>query len=139
MRSVRSPSDFQTLLLIHTSRSAPLITLWTASWCRSCAEISPLIKGLVEDEYTGLDQGGVGFVEVQLDSPTIADLGMTYSIKSVPTLLSFSRGEPQWDQRVTHLSSLEDARFLRNWIEKEAARGSKGGAGGSWLTGLFGT
>ncbi|KAF2672298.1 hypothetical protein BT63DRAFT_411578 [Microthyrium microscopicum] len=135
---VRSPAEFQTLLLLHTTRSAPLLTLWTASWCRTCAEIEPLIRSLIELEHYGLEQGGVGYVPIELDSPTIGDVGTTYSIKSMPTLLAFSRGEPQWDTRVTDPKMLEDRDFLIKWIEEEARRGGKGGAGGGLFGGLFG-
>lgn len=138
---MRSPADFQTLLLIHTSRSAPLIAFFEASWCRSCAEVAPIIRGLIEDEYVGLEQGGVGFAEIELDAPTIGDIGATYAVKSIPTLMAFSRGEPQMSTRVTDLNELRDHKFLIKWIENEARRGGAGGAGGSWfgLGGLFGS
>ena len=80
----------------------------------------------------------MGFVEVQLDAPEIGDLGTTYMIKSVPTLMSFSRGEPQLETRLTKVDDLRDRKFLTEWIEKEAARGGMGGAGGKWFGGFFG-
>jgi len=116
-----------------------LITFFEASWCRSCAEVAPIIRGLIEDEYVGLDQGGVGFVEVELDAPAIDDLGSLYAIRSIPTLLAFSRGEPQMETRVTSVDQLRNRAFLTQWIETEALRSSKGGAGGSFFGGLFGT
>jgi thioredoxin-like negative regulator of GroEL len=138
--SVRAPSDLERLLAIHTTRSAPLITLWTATWCRSCAEISPLVHGLVEHEFVGLPQGGVGFVEVELDAPTIGDLGVRYAIRSVPTLMAFHRGEPRNATRVTNADDLSDRKFVTEWIESEAEVGKRGGLkGGKWLSGWFGS
>jgi hypothetical protein len=78
-------------------------------------------------------------VEVELDAPTIGDLGALYAISSIPTLLAFSRGEPQMRTRVTDLAQMRDRAFLTRWIEEEARRGGKGGAGGSWFGGLFGS
>jgi hypothetical protein len=59
-------------------------------------------------------------------------------VKSVPMLMAFSRGEPQLDTRVTQVADLRDRVFLTRWIEEEAGRGGKGGAGGRWFKGLFG-
>ena len=100
--------------------------------------MSPIIQSLIRDEYVGLEQGGVGFVEVQLDAPEIGDLGTTYMIKSVPTLMAFSRGESQTETKLARLEELRDRRFLTEWIEREAARGGAGGAGGKLFGGWFG-
>jgi hypothetical protein len=79
-------------------------------------------------------------VEVQIDSPLIEDVGDRYAIRGVPTLLAFSRGEPQMETRETDVRLLEDRAWLTRWIEEEARRGGKGGAGGSgWFGGLFGS
>lgn len=59
-------------------------------------------------------------------------------ISSMPTLMAFSRQEPRLETRVTRLNELKDKEFLKNWIEEEARRGGKGGAGGSLFGGLFG-
>jgi hypothetical protein len=75
---------------------------------------------------------------VQLDSPTIEDLGSQYAVRSMPTLMAFSRGEPQMETRVTDVERLRDHEWVKRWIETEAARRGEGGAGGSWLKGLFG-
>lgn len=60
-------------------------------------------------------------------------------INDIPTLLAFSRGEPQLETKVTWLSNLRDREYLESWLEKEARRGGAGGSGGSnWLSSLFG-
>ncbi|KAI9787020.1 MAG: hypothetical protein M1816_007773 [Peltula sp. TS41687] len=131
--SIRNEEEFSSLLLLSASNRTPLITLWTASWCPSCRIVSPLIKGLIEQDRVGEKDGGVSYAEVELDSPTIADLPMRYVITSIPTLLSFSRQEAQTETRVTAMNELKSRDFLTRWIETEAKRGGAGGAGGSWF------
>jgi len=92
---------------------------------------------MIEDEGIGEKQGGVSFVEVEMDAIEIGDLSTTYMINSIPSLLAFSRGEPQLATKITRLEDLKSKKFLINWIENEAKRGGKGGAGGS-LFDIFG-
>jgi hypothetical protein len=68
---------------------------------------------------------------------------MTYMITSMPTLLSFNRGEAQTGTKVTNPKMMRDREWLREWIKTEARRGGNGGGGqgpiGSGLLGgLFG-
>lgn len=93
----------------------------------------PLLKELVERDRVGCSEGGVGFVEVEVDSPTIGDLPSRYIVNSIPMLLSFSRQEPQMETRVAAVSQLKEKAFLTQWVETEARRGGAGGAGGSLL------
>ena len=93
-----------------------------------------------------------------MDAVTIGDLQTTYmvslyqcgrhlaclicwiKINTIPTLLAFSRGEPQLETKVTKLSELKDKQFLIRWLEEESRRRGAGGAGGrSWFSGLFGS
>lgn len=99
----------------------------------------PLVQAAIEKDKIGEEQGGVGFAEVEYDAPDAVELGMRYMITSIPTLLAFSRGEAQVETKVTRVEQLKDGAFLRAWIEKEAARGGDGGAGGvSLFKSLFG-
>ena len=69
-----------------------------------------------------------------------SELGMRYMITSMPTLLSFDRGEAIREARVTDPRLMRDERWLREWITGEARRrgGSGGGGGGRMGGGLFG-
>jgi hypothetical protein len=58
-------------------------------------------------------------------------------INSIPTLLAFSRGEPQFRTKITKEVDIQDIQGIRLWIRKEAGRRGQGGAGGS-LFDLFG-
>ncbi|TKA24016.1 hypothetical protein B0A50_06907 [Salinomyces thailandicus] len=138
--AIRRESDLESLTLMSASTRVPLITLWMANWCSPCHVISPLIRDLIEKERVGEDQGGVSYVEVEMDSPDMGGIGglpMRYGINSIPTLLAFDRQEPQIETKVSRLEDLKSKEFLRKWIEKEASRQGSGGGGGT-LGGLFG-
>jgi thiol-disulfide isomerase/thioredoxin len=77
---VRNTPELENLLLLSASSRVPLITLWTASWCPSCKVIAPVVRRLIEEEHVGREEGGVGFAEVQLDSPDIGELGIRYTV-----------------------------------------------------------
>lgn len=51
-----------------------------------------------------------------------SDLGGTYMISSMPTLLSFDRGEAQTATKVVDVKQMGSKEFLEGWIRKEAAR-----------------
>ncbi|RMY51373.1 hypothetical protein D0863_14600 [Hortaea werneckii] len=138
--AIRRESDLESLTLMSASTRIPLITLWTTNWCGICKTVSPLLRQLIEKERVGEEQGGVSFVEVEMDSPDMGGIGglpMRYGINSIPTLLSFDRQEPQLETKVSKLDELKNKEFLRRWIEKEAARQGSGGGGGRFM-GLFG-
>ena len=138
---VRSEDELQTLLLMSASTRTPLLTLWKTNWCSSCKIVAPLIRELVEKDGIGEDEGGVSFVEVEMDSPDLGGVGgipLRYMINSIPTLLAFDRQEPQQETKVSRLDDLKNRAFLKKWIETEAARQGKGGAGGSLFGGFFG-
>lgn len=66
-------------------------------------------------------------------------LAMTYLISSMPTLLSFDRGEPQTNTKVTDPKRMKDKEWLKEWIRTEARRRGSGGSGGNHPgVGLFG-
>ena len=128
---VRNLDQLYTYQLISSSSRTPLLTLWTTSWCPTCRTVDPLLRNLVESGV-GEAEGGVGYCTVEYDAPDVvaAGLGLTYMIRSVPTLLSFDAQEAQIDTKVTDGKQLTDRKFLEDWIRTEARRhGSRGGGG----------
>ncbi|KAG9241681.1 hypothetical protein BJ878DRAFT_519421 [Calycina marina] len=142
---VRCPDDFQSYLLLSTASQTPLLTLWTTSYCRSCATVLPLITSLIQSGV-GEAEGGVSFCEIEYDSQDIMDSGlaMTYMITSMPTLLAFDRGEAQLETREGGVKRMAQSEWLEAWIRREASRRGEGGGGGwfgegkSVFGGLFG-
>jgi hypothetical protein len=92
---------------------------------------------MIEEQGVGEAEGSVGYAEIEMDAVTLGDLGVQYRINSIPTLLAFSRGEPQNETMIKNLDELKSRAFLERWVREEAKRGGKGGAGGK-LFGLFG-
>jgi hypothetical protein len=107
--------------------------------------VEPLLQNLIQSGI-GENEGGVSYCTVEYDAPDImaANLGLTYMINSVPTLLSFDAQEAQTQTKVSDGRLLSDRAFLEEWIRTEARRhgGRGGGTGGggtvSGLSGLFG-
>ncbi|KAK8040417.1 Thioredoxin-like protein [Apiospora marii] len=122
--TVRNPAAFQTYLQLSTSSRTPLLTLWTTSWCGTCRTVKPLLEELVGSARVGEAEGGVGLVEVEVDAPDIMaeNMGLTYMITSIPTLLSFDAGEAQTETRVVDGKRLRDRAWLEEWIRNEARR-----------------
>ncbi|KAI9823733.1 MAG: hypothetical protein M1832_002290 [Thelocarpon impressellum] len=135
-RNVRSVEEFDTVLLLSASARTPLLALFTASWCPSCKTVAPLLRELVGDDGVGESHGGVAYAEIESDAPDVAGLAGRYVVTSLPTLMAFSRQEPQMATRLAAVRDLTDRGFLTAWIEREATRGGAGGAGGA--SGPFG-
>ncbi|KAL8738346.1 MAG: hypothetical protein Q9181_000856 [Wetmoreana brouardii] len=135
---VRSSEELSSLLLLSSTNRTPLLTLWTASWCSSCRTIRPLLLSLVEHDSIGEKEGGVGYAEVEIDSPNIGPLASQYFVNSIPTLLSFRAQEAVLEEKVTSVDEMRDREFMRLWIENEARRGGDRGGGGGMSTGFIG-
>ncbi|KAK4068636.1 uncharacterized protein Triagg1_7284 [Trichoderma aggressivum f. europaeum] len=141
---IRSPASFNSILSLSTSLQAPLLTLWTTSWCPSCRSIEPLLRSLVTSGV-GEPHGGVLFAPVQFDAPEMMSasvpgppLASLYAITSVPTLLSFAASEARVGTRVMDARKLADRQFLVDWICNEARRqGDAAGGGSASFGGLF--
>ncbi|KAK6580685.1 hypothetical protein PZA11_006921 [Diplocarpon coronariae] len=138
--SVRRPDEFYSYLSLSTSSRMPLLTFWTASYCNTCRTVSPILQDLIR-AGVGETEGGVSYAEIEYDSMDIMDsgLGTTFMITSMPTLLSFDRGEAQMGTKIVDPRKMKDVEGLQEWIRKEARRGGSGGDGGGAIgTGLFG-
>ncbi len=56
-----------------------------ATWCGPCKMLSPVLEEL--------DQDGVPFQIVKVDTDEAIDLAMEYHVQSIPTLIFFSEGK----------------------------------------------
>ena len=135
---IRHPDELDSITLLSASSHRALITFWTTSWCPSCTAVATTIRQVVEEDGAAEDLGGIGYSEVQFDSPTLGDLPQRYMITTIPTLMAFSRQEAQIETRLSNLERMKNKSALSQWIEDEARRGAVGGRGGkSVLGGLF--
>ncbi|MCJ1319018.1 hypothetical protein MMC15_004350 [Xylographa vitiligo] len=138
---IRSLPTLTTTLSLSSTSSRPLLALFSLSTNAGAERsIRALLLRLIEREGVGEREGGVGYAEVELDAPDCAveGVGGLYAITSIPTLMAFSRGEPQQLTKLTDPAELQDREFLTLWIENEARRGGAGGAGGGFFGGIFG-
>ncbi|KAF1919550.1 hypothetical protein BDU57DRAFT_427631, partial [Ampelomyces quisqualis] len=126
---IRQPNDLHTLTMLNAADNRTLITLWSAKWCTTCQAVAPLLRRMLEDEKVGEREGGLGYVEVEMDSTLIGDLPVVYRVSSMPTLLAFSRQEAQFDTRMARPDEMRNEGILREWLVNEATRGGRKGGG----------
>ncbi|KAF7960381.1 hypothetical protein EAE96_000064 [Botrytis aclada] len=137
---IRYPPDLSTYISLSTSTSKPLLTLWTTSYCPTCATLSPLLHTILESGV-GEKEGGVLFAEIEYDAPDIMNegLGMRYLVTSVPSLVGFWRGEVMGGGRLGSREIRELGREgLEEWVRGAARRGGvwrEGHEGGEGLLG----
>ncbi|KAI5778920.1 hypothetical protein EDC01DRAFT_672659 [Geopyxis carbonaria] len=130
---IENAHDFHTALRLSTTANAPLVTLWTASYCPSCRAVAPTVAAALKETAHG-----VQFAEVRLDAQggDMGELGLRHMIRSLPTLLAFHRGEAIEELRMTDAKAMGDRRRVDEWLAEVAEKGRAGGSG--WFTGLFG-
>ena len=88
---------------VNEKKDTLIIDFW-AEWCGPCKLLSPIIEELA-NEF----EGKIYFAKVNLDNNQ--DLAMKFSIRSIPTLLLFKKGELK-DTKVGLLSKND----LKDWI-----------------------
>jgi len=77
--TIRTPNELSNLLLLSTSSNVPLVTYWTMSWYSQSN--SSIAKTLIEEEGVGEAEGGVGYVELEMDAPTFEGLDVEYGVR----------------------------------------------------------
>ncbi|MDE6062142.1 MAG: thioredoxin [Duncaniella sp.] len=87
-------NDFNELI----NSSKPTLVDFFATWCGPCKMQSPIL-----DELKNKVGDAANIVKVDVDSNP--DISAKYQIRSVPTIIIFKNGEPQW--RASGLQQLE--------------------------------
>ena len=88
---------------VNENKDTLIIDFW-AEWCGPCKLLSPIIEELAKEL-----EGKIYFAKVNLDNNQ--DLAMKFSIRSIPTLLLFKKGQLK-DTKVGLLSKSD----LKDWI-----------------------
>ena len=88
---------------VNENKDTLIIDFW-AEWCGPCKLLSPIIEELAKEF-----EGKIYFGKVNLDNNQ--DLAMKFSIRSIPTLLLFKKGQLK-DTKVGLLSKSD----LKDWI-----------------------
>ena len=70
---------------VNENKDTLIIDFW-AEWCGPCKLLSPIIEELAKEF-----EGKIYFAKVNLDNNQ--DLAMKFSIRSIPTLLLFKKGQ----------------------------------------------
>jgi thioredoxin 1 len=78
-----SPTNFASEV---TQSNTPVLVDFWAEWCGPCKAIAPLL-----DELAEANVGKLKIVKVNVDENQ--DLAAQYSIRAIPTLLIFKKGE----------------------------------------------
>lgn len=87
-------NDFNELI----NSSKPTLVDFFATWCGPCKMQSPIL-----DELKNKVGDAANIVKVDVDRNP--DIAAKYQIRSVPTIIIFKNGEPQW--RASGLQQLE--------------------------------
>jgi len=90
--------------LIHSDK--PVLVDFSATWCGPCKTMGPILeqlKNMVGEKAT--------IIKVDVDKNPQA--AMTYSVRNVPTLIIFKKGEIKWRE-----SGVVPANELKTIIEK---------------------
>ncbi len=87
-------SEFKDML----SSDKPTLVDFFATWCGPCKMQGPILEQL--KQKIG-DEANI----IKIDVDRAPDLSAEYQIRSVPTLIIFKNGEPQW--RASGLQQLE--------------------------------
>ncbi|MGI9542673.1 MAG: thioredoxin [Cyclobacteriaceae bacterium] len=76
--------------LIQNSE-VPILVDFTAAWCGPCKMLAPILQ-----EFASEVRGKIKVIKVDIDKNPMA--AQKYSIKGVPTLILFHRGNILWQQ-----------------------------------------
>lgn len=98
-------ADFKETII--KSEIPVLVDFW-APWCGPCRALAPTLEKLAE-EY----QGKLKIVKINIDDNQVQ--ANEYSVRSVPTLLLFKKGE-KVDTKVGNLSLVELKEFVNTYL-----------------------
>ena len=83
---IRYQSELQPIVAMTAAKNVPLILNFSAPWCATCTEMSPVILRILHQV-----EGRLDYVDVKADEPEMADELLKYGVRTFPTLVAVRR------------------------------------------------
>lgn len=83
---VRYQSELQPIVALTSAKNVPLILNFSAPWCATCRDMSPVIRRLLSEVEDRLD-----YVEIKADEPEMSEELLKYGVRTFPTIVSVRR------------------------------------------------
>lgn len=96
--------------VIERSQHLPVLVDFWADWCTPCHALAPHLCQAVESFA-----GAIELAKLGIDEGENMKLAGHYRVRGFPTVILFSKGEPQ-----AHFSSSHPARWIEQWIAEHA-------------------
>ena len=106
-----SAQNFQVLVIENSLKQPVLVDFW-ADWCEPCKTVMPMLAKLAE-EYAGK------FILAKVDTEQEKELAAHFSIKSLPTMKLFVKGQIA-DERIGVIPESEVRAFIDAFITSES-------------------
>lgn len=106
-----SAQNFQVLVIENSLKQPVLVDFW-ADWCEPCKTVMPMLAKLAE-EYAGK------FILAKVDTEQEKELAAHFSIKSLPTMKLFVKGQVA-DERIGVIPESEVRAFIDAFITSES-------------------
>ncbi|MCH7881719.1 MAG: co-chaperone YbbN [Proteobacteria bacterium] len=105
-----SAQNFQALVIENSLKQPVLVDFW-ADWCEPCKTVMPMLAKLAE-EYAGK------FILAKVDTEQEKELAAHFSIKSLPTMKLFVKGQVA-DERIGVIPESEVRAFIDAFVTSE--------------------
>lgn len=90
----------------------PVLVDFFADWCQPCKQMAPILKDIKSEL-----KENIRIIKVNVDKNPI--IATRYKIRSIPTVIIFKNGEPQWTGVGLHPAN-ELKIILRQYINGES-------------------
>lgn len=116
---IRYKSELDPLLAYTSLKNVPLILNFSAPWCQTCKDQSPVIERLFAEEQIG---ERLDYVEIKSDEAEMSEYLIRFGIKTFPTLVGIQREFLSGTYQVRSNSTREE---LLDFLKEIAQKGAK--------------
>ena len=115
---IRYKSELDPLLAYTSLKNVPLILNFSAAWCNTCAEKSPIVERLFQEELIGEK---LDYVEIRSDEPEMSEYLIRFGIKTFPTLVGIRREFMAGSLQIRGTSTQEEILQFLQGVAKSGA------------------